>query len=251
MDIIGVIANIFSILGVTVKDIKKHFDNKKLRNICVLILLIFIAGFYIYKKSLITVTQVTLSEDSLTMNNGESRSLIATVLYSDNSISDDVLWSSSNTSIVTVDQNGFVTALADGNATIIAQASKNNTTETAECTVAIKSPPSGYSISVHQLSTDSYAYVYVEPYDSNVTNIQIYGKSPSGEIFTPDMDENDLYHFYSECGTWTIYASVENDGGVYKAHKPEDFVTIEVTNITDTLGDSIGMFNNMFQQLVP
>lgn len=121
--------------------------------------------------------------------------------------------------------------MAKGNASVIAQASKNNTTEIAECFVTVKSPPSGYSISVDQQPVDSYAYIYVKPYDNDITSIQIYGKSPSGEIFTPNQDVNDLYHFYSECGTWTIYASVENEAGIYEAHKPEDFVTIEVTNV--------------------
>lgn len=144
------------------------------------------------------------------MNINESKTLIATVLYSNNSMNNDVLWTSSNSSIVTVDQNGLVTALANGNATIIAQASRNNTTEIAECIITIKSPPDGYSISVHQTSVDSYAYVYVTPYGNDITNIQIYGKSPSGEVFIPKKDENDLYHFYSECGIWTIYASIEN-----------------------------------------
>lgn len=255
--IISIIANIFSIFGITI-DIKKihnKFKNKKFRNIFIIVFLficcVLVICFLIFRQKSVKVTKVILNEDSLIMNIEESYILTATVLYSNNSVNNDVLWSSSNNSIATVDQNGLITALAGGSTTIIAQASKNNTTEIAECKITIQSPPSGYSISVHQLSEDSYAYVYVRPYDTDITNIQIYGKSPSGEIFTPNKDENDLYHFYSECGTWTIYASVENDAGIYKAQKPEDYVTIEVTNITDTLGNSIGTLNNMLEQLVP
>lgn len=255
--IISIIANIFSIFGITInaKEIHNNFKNKKFRNLCIIIFLsmccILIICLVVFKQKSITVTKVTLSEDLLTMSTGESHTLTAAVFYSNNSISNEVLWNSSNNSVATVDQNGLVTALSDGNTTIIAQASKNNTTEIAECTITIKSPPSGYSISVHQLSTDSYAYVYVKPNDPDITDIQIFGKSPSGEIFTPNKDENNLYHFYSECGTWTIYATVKNDVGIYEAQKPEDFVKIEVTNTTDTLGDSIGTLNNMFQQLIP
>lgn len=203
---------------------------------------------FLYKKHSVTVTNVTLNVNSLNLNINESRSLTATVLYSNNSLSNDVLWSSSNESIATVDQNGLVIAFATGNTAIIAQASRNNTTEIAECTLTVKSPPSGYSISVHQLTEDSYAYVYVKPYDSDFTNIQIYGKSPSGEIFSPKKDENDLYHFYSECGTWTIYASVENSSGIYEAHKPEDFVTIEVTDTSDILGSSLEMIDDILKK---
>lgn len=185
------------------------------------------------------------------MSINESHTLTAKVLYSNKTMDEDILWTSSNDSIAIVDQNGIVTALNNGNVTIIAQACKNNTTEIAKCTITIKSPPSGYSISVHQLSEDSYAYVYVKPYETDIVDIQIYAKSPSGKIYSPNKDENDLYHFYSECGTWTIYASVKNDVGIYEAQKPDDFVIIEVTNITDTLGDSIDILNNMIKQLIP
>ncbi len=256
--IISIIANLFSIFGITIdsKKIALSFKrNKTFRNGCIVSFLciccVLIICLIIYKQKSITVTNVTLSENSLTMSINESHTLTAKVLYSDNTMDEDILWYSSNDSIATVDQNGIVSALNIGNVTIIAQASKNNTTEIAECAITIKSPPSGYSISVHQLSEDSYAYVYVKPYESDITDIQIYAKSPSGEIFSPNKDENDLYHFYSECGTWTIYASVKNDIGIYKAQKPEDYVIIEVTNITDILGNSIGTLNNMLQQLVP
>ncbi len=248
--IISVIANIFSIFGITINSNEtfSKFKNKKFRNIGIILLLcvccILIICFYLLKQKSIVITKVMLSEEILVMNINDTHALTATVLYSDNSTSNTVLWSSSNNSIATVDQEGLVTALDDGSATIIAQASKNNTAEIAECTITIKSPPSGYSISVRQLSDDSYAYIYVKPYDDDITKIQVYGRSPSGEVFTPDKAENDLYHFYTECGTWTIYASVENDAGTYEAHKPEEFVTIEVTNTTDILDD---LFNGIFQ----
>ncbi len=255
--IISMVSNILSIFGITinVKETVNKLKNKKFRKISIILFLcmccILIICLYIYKQKSIIVTKVTLSEDSLTMNIDETNTITATVLYSNNSTDNKVIWISSNNSIATVDQNGVVTALADGNTVITAQASKNNSTEIAECTITVKSPPNGYSISVQQLSDDSYAYVYVTPYDNDITKIQIYGKSPSGEVFAPNKAENDLYHFYSECGTWTIYASVENDAGIYEACKPEDFVTIEVTNTTNILGDSLDTLDNMLQQLTP
>lgn len=255
--LISIIANIFSIFGITI-DAKKSLNklkNKKYHSLYIIIFLclccILIICIYINKQKSITISKVTLSEYSLLMNINETHALTATVLYSNNTIDNNVFWNSSNDAIATIDQNGIITALDTGSVTIIAQASKNNTTEIAECTIIINSPPTGYSISVHQLSEDSYAYVYVKPYDNNITNIQIYGKSPSGEIFSPNKDVNDLYHFYSECGTWTIYASVENEFGIYEACKPDDFVTIEVTNTTDILDDSLGAFDDIIQQFIP
>ncbi len=153
--IIGIIANIFSIFGISI-DIKKlldKFKNKTFCNICILafacICCTLVVCFYIYKQKSIIITKVTLSEEILNMHINDTHTLIATVLYSNNSTNSNVLWSSSNNSVATVDQNGTVTALADGNATIIAQASKNNSTEIAECNIIVKSPPIGYTISVH------------------------------------------------------------------------------------------------------
>lgn len=209
---------------------------------------VFIVVLVILNVSSVTVTKVMVSKETLTMGINDTNKLAATVLYSDNS----VLWTSSNETVAIIDKNGNITALADGTTTITAQASRNNSTESAECILTIKSPPSGYRITVRQTAADSYAYVYVEPYEDDVTKIQIYGKSPSGEIFTPVKDENDLYHFYSECGTWTVYASVENDAGVYMANKAEDYATIEVTNIftSQTYQDVFLDFGKKYKEIL-
>lgn len=62
-----------------------------------------------------------------------------------------------------------------------------NSTVNAECVITVKTPHSGYSISVRQISEGAcYAYVYIKPYDDDVTEIQKYGKSPFGEIFASD-----------------------------------------------------------------
>ena len=239
-----IILNLLSIFidDTALENIRSKLTNKKFRIIFIVFILciIFIVITYLYLSS-ITVTKVTISENVLYMNVNDSQTLTATVLYSNNSISDKVIWTSSNESVATIDKNGIVYALAKGTTIITAQASRNNTTETVECEITVQAPPSGYSISVQQTEIDSYAYIYVTPYEDDITNIQIYGKSPSGEIFTPNKDKENLYHFYSECGTWTIYASVENNASTYEANKPEDFVTIEVTNIfsTQSLTDDI------------
>ena len=226
-----------------------------------------ICGVIIYviysKNANVTITKITISETTLMMNINDSLVITPNVLYSDNSIDRNVVWASSNESVATIDKSGTVTALSEGMATITAQASKNNSVEFAECIVTVypsssgdldlslpykdsQSAPRGYSISVHQIpSVDSYAFIYVTPYDSNITKVQLYGKSPSGIVFTPNKDANDLYHFYSECGIWTIYASVENEFGIYEACKPEDFVNINVTNTTDVIDFSLDLLNNI------
>lgn len=241
----------------------KLITNKKIV-ITLIICIIFSAIIYVVysKKTAIVVTRITLSDYSIIMRINDSQTLIPTVLYSNNSKDRNVVWTSSNESVATIDKNGVILALSEGVTTITAQASKNNSVEYIDCEVTVQSissdvelpsisensqsPPSGYSISIHQVSTvDSYAFVYVVPYDDNITKIQIYGKSPSGTIYTPQKDENDFYRFYSESGTWTVYASLENEFGKYEAHKPEDFVNINVTNTTDILEFSMDLLNSI------
>lgn len=176
-----IILNLLSIFidDTALENIRSKLTNKKFRIIFIVFILciIFIVITYLYLSS-ITVTKVTISENVLYMNVNDSQTLTATVLYSNNSISDKVIWTSSNESVATIDKNGIVYALAKGTTIITAQASRNNTTETVECEITVQAPPSGYSISVQQTEIDSYAYIYVTPYEDDITNIQIYGKSP-------------------------------------------------------------------------
>lgn len=250
--IIGLFSDILSMFGTNLPALYKKIKDKKFHPFAIItIILILMISFYIWREASISVTSVTIDQTNVTMKSNGTLVLHATVLYSNNSTDNNVLWSSSDTSVAAIDSNGTITALTDGETKITAQASRNNTTEIAECNITVKSPPTGYTISVHQTSIDSYAYVYVTPYDDDITKIQIFGKSPSGEVFTPNKDENDLYHFYKETGTWTIYASLENSVGVYEAHKPSDFATIEVTNTLDLSDTSLNLFDEILQYMIP
>ena len=79
-----------------------------------------------------TITQVMLSDYSLNMNTGDVGALAATVLYSDNTEGSDVLWVSSNKDVVQVDENGRLSAMSAGSATVTAQAANRKSSESAE-----------------------------------------------------------------------------------------------------------------------
>lgn len=76
---------------------------------------------------------ITLDKESITLFEGKTEQLTATVLPED-AEDKTVTWTSSDNSIATVDANGLVTAVAEGNATITA----TNTTLSATCAVTVK-----------------------------------------------------------------------------------------------------------------
>ena len=84
-------------------------------------------------KKVVAVESVTLDKSSLELNEGETATLTATV-KPDNASDKTVTWSSSKTSVATVDANGKVTAVAEGTATITAKAGD----KTATCSVTVK-----------------------------------------------------------------------------------------------------------------
>ena len=88
----------------------------------------------ISKLEPVQVTDVELDITQKALNVGDTFTLTATV-KPDNATDKSVTWSSSNTSVATVDENGVVTAVAEGTATITATAS--NGVE-ASCTVTVK-----------------------------------------------------------------------------------------------------------------
>lgn len=92
-------------------------------------------------------TKVTLSASSLTLSPGENRQLMATV--SPSGTSTELEWASSNTAVARVDDEGLVTAVGTGKATIGVRTSNG---KTAKCTVTVKGTAAVTGIN---LSTDS------------------------------------------------------------------------------------------------
>ena len=86
----------------------------------------------------VPVSSVTLNKTSLALIKGQSETLTATV-KPDDATDKKVTWSSSNTSIATVDQNGKVTSLAGGSATITAKNGDNQATCSVNVTVPVSS----------------------------------------------------------------------------------------------------------------
>ena len=83
----------------------------------------------------IPVMGITLPYTSKTLTKGTSYTLVPTIAPS-NATNKAITWESNNTSVATVDQNGKVTAIAGGDATITATAADGSYLS-AMCTVEV------------------------------------------------------------------------------------------------------------------
>lgn len=92
-------------------------------------------------KAYIPVTGLQLDKTSMTLAKGESEKLTATTVPAEAEAS--ISWTSSNTDVATVDQQGNVTAVGKGTADIIVKAGEM----TANCRVTVNVPLEGISIS--------------------------------------------------------------------------------------------------------
>ena len=103
------------------------------------------------------VTSVSLNENTLELYTGQSETLITTVTP-DDATNKAVTWASSNDTIATVDNNGKVTAVKEGTATITATAA-DGSGKSATCTVTVEKPytpppyiPPTYAVTVPETS---------------------------------------------------------------------------------------------------
>ena len=88
--------------------------------------------------SLISVTGVTISDNSITVDEYRTYTLSATVLP-ENALNKNVVWSSSDSNIASVDSNGVVSGISTGNTTITVTTVDGG--YTAQCSVSVSANP--------------------------------------------------------------------------------------------------------------
>ena len=88
----------------------------------------------------IAVTGISIDQTALSLTVGDTATITATISPSD-ATNKDITWSSDNTDVATVGQNGVVHAVGAGSATITV--ATNDGGKTATCTVNVSSAPKG------------------------------------------------------------------------------------------------------------
>ena len=136
------------------------------------------------KKKFIAVTSITLNKTELSLNKGHSETLKATV-KPDNATDKSVTWSSTNTTVATVDSNGKVTAVAGGNTTITAKAGN----QVAKCALTVTVPVESVSLDKESitLEEDSSTTLVATVKPDDATDKSVVWNSSNTSIATVDQ----------------------------------------------------------------
>ena len=147
---------------------------------------------------------ISLNKNQTTIEKGKSETLNVNYNPIDTTDSRDVTWSSDNESVATVDENGKVTAIGKGAATITATVGK----KTAACTVEVSVPLTGISMNkeettIHAGESETLNITY-DPKDTT-DDKTVTWTSSNEKIATVDADGAVTAH---APGTATITAKV-------------------------------------------
>ena len=144
------------------------------------------------KAKAVNVTEVTLDKTELTLTEGETETLTATV-RPDNADNRKVTWSSDKTEIATVDGAGKVTAVKPGEAVITVTTEDGGRTATCAVTVKAKAVPvtgvevNPWAVTLSVRGTSKLSYT-IRPADATNQNVKWESESPS--VATVDSEGN-------------------------------------------------------------
>ena len=139
---------------------------------------------------IIEINQVKLSKESMNIKVGESQILQATI-SPNNATNKTLIWSSSNTSVAVVDQNGYVTGIKEGTATITVKSS-NGKSDSITVTVEKSSLPTvdvtGVSLSKSSITLEigQSSTITASVLPSNATNKTITWSSSNSNVAKVD-----------------------------------------------------------------
>ncbi len=195
----------------------------------------------------VPVTGVTLNLSSVIMQTGETQQLIATVQPSDATFQ-NVIWSSSNNNVATVNTNGLVTAVAEGNATITVTTEDGD--YTATCAVEVTTATiavTGVNVSPSNISLeeDNIQQLSATISPANATNQNVSWSSSDNSIAI--VDSNGLVTAVA-VGNTTITVTTADGGYTATCAVEVTSATIAVTGVSVNLSN-ISLVEGDTQQL--
>jgi len=153
-------------------------------------------------KEIIPVIGVTLNQTELMLVPGDTITLIATVEPAD-ATNKTVIWTSNNPAVVTVNETGLVTAMANGNATITAATQNGKFTDNCSVTVDYRTKWMGE----WNFTTIDYLHYYSIPADPSsliiihdticfIGTIEKYENDRLKIVFKPNATAPDMEGIY-------------------------------------------------------
>lgn len=145
-----------------------------------------------YYGTPVAITSITLNPTEMELATGELRALTATVLPDD--ANEVVVWSSSDTKIATVDQNGNVRGVRQGECVITAASPSNSNVKATASISVVRNDAVEGSLIINEIMSDN-VDMYVDPSFNYGAWIELYNPTDRSvsltDCFITD-DENDL-----------------------------------------------------------
>ncbi len=174
-----------------------------------------------FKAAYVPVTGITLNKESLSLKVEGNEALTATVLP-ENASDKTVAWTSSAPSVATVDNEGKVTAVSEGTATITAAAGDFSAT----CAVTV-TPDMNYdtppfeAVATVNGNTATVSVKTTKPMEYSSLELQFNGTLPEGITLTSIADGADLEEFDA-----TEDPNVGEDKGLFAILNEDENVTV-------------------------
>lgn len=177
-------------------------------------------------KGDIAATGITVSHGTVNMKSGEEFTLSANI-FPANATDKSVAWSSSDPNVIKVDENGKVTAVGSGKATIFAKTGDLTASCTVSCMVPVESITVPETLEL-EIGDEAQLEAVVNP--AEATNKTLYFASSRPKVLT--IDENGMMFAVSE-GSADITVTSEYDGNIIAVCKvtvvPVALADIEIT----------------------
>lgn len=187
------------------------------------------------------VTQVSLDFTDITLKLGDVFRLTAEILPL-NATDKSVTWISSNTSVVTVDENGLLTAVGTGSAAVLVQS--NDSGITAMCNINVYQPVETVDINYTEMSVrkGTVFWLYAKAGPDNAVNKTIIWSTSNPRIATVDESGMVTAVEPGEC----IITATSQDTGVFATcsltvTEPVTGISLNYTDIAIYAGDKFAL----------
>ena len=187
------------------------------------------------------VSSVTLNKDELSLHTGESEKLETTVLPA-SATDPSLTWSSSNTSVATVDRNGNVTAIGNGTAVITASANDESGLS-ASCSVTVTTLVNKITLDKAKLylDVDQTAMLSAAVFPNTASNKELEWSSSDETVATVDQTGKVTA---VNVGTAVITVIVKDGSDVYaecnvSVRIPVTSIALDKTSETVYIGDTL------------